>query len=127
RELLARVESHIKLQNERQRSAERLEELILLERHARASAEIANQVKDEFLAMLSHELRTPLNDCVEWRAQFVREHRQKLVLNLVCDFRARACVSFEQDELFESLRGTLTLILKFDMRLDPRQQLARGE
>ena len=66
RELLARVESHIKLQNERQRSAERLEELILLERHARASAEIANQVKDEFLAMLSHELRTPLNAIVGW-------------------------------------------------------------
>ena len=40
--------------------------LLELEREARSQAEVANRIKDEFLAILSHELRSPLNPILGW-------------------------------------------------------------
>lgn len=55
-----------------QLEAERAQ-LLAGERTARAEAERANRLKDEFLSTLSHELRTPLNSILLW-TQMLQKH-----------------------------------------------------
>ncbi|AFY35709.1 hybrid sensor histidine kinase/response regulator [Calothrix sp. PCC 7507] len=47
--------------------------LLQLEQAARAKAETANRIKDEFIAVLSHELRTPLNAILGW-SKLLQDH-----------------------------------------------------
>ncbi len=81
------------------------------ERQARADAEAANRMKDEFLATLSHELRTPLNAMLGW-TQLLRTRK------------------FDQDRMARALetidRNTKALTVLIDDILDV-SRIIRGK
>ena len=64
-----------------QRSEEARGQLLVRAERARADAEAANRIKDEFLATLSHELRTPLTSLLGWSSVLRDGWRDEIVLS----------------------------------------------
>ncbi|HSN88788.1 MAG TPA: ATP-binding protein [Thermoanaerobaculia bacterium] len=97
-----------------------LARLLAAEREARAAAEAAGVMKDEFLATLSHELRTPLNAIVGW-ARLLRSG------TLDAERTARALETIErnahsQSRLIEDLLDVSSIISgKMSLEVRPIQ------
>lgn len=84
------------------RAAADREELLRRELTARAAADRANQLKDEFLAIVSHELRTPLNAILGWARmlanQQVPEQQSRHAIEII-ERNARAQAQLVEDLL----------------------------
>lgn len=122
--------------SERKANTLERERLLQQEQAARAEAERANQIKDEFLAVLSHELRSPMNPILGWvkllqsrsfsplktaEALAIIERNAKLLIQLIDDLLDMAKV----------LRGklsmeinTVDLALVIEAALDTVRQAA---
>ena len=60
------IQCNIRDITDRKRAEEERKVLLEERQAARAEADVANSIKDEFLATLSHELRTPLTSILGW-------------------------------------------------------------
>lgn len=94
---------------EHRQAEKELSQALAREHAARAEAETANRMKDEFLATLSHELRTPLTAMLGW-ARLLRSGE------LDTDTAARAVETIEsnarlQAQLIEDLLDVSRIIL----------------
>jgi PAS domain S-box-containing protein len=76
-------------ETDRQTAATDREALLESERIARAEAERASRVKDEFVAMVSHELRTPLNAILGWTQLMMRSRHDAALVDRGLDVIAR--------------------------------------
>jgi PAS domain S-box-containing protein len=105
-------------EEELRESRSQLEELLKREQTARAEAEQANRLKDEFLATVSHELRTPLTAILGWahmlRVNQFDEHDTANALETI-ERNAHA-----QAQLIDDLLD-VSRIITGNLRLDVRQ------
>src|SRR5262245_333942 len=89
-------------------------ELLEREQAARASAEQANRLKDQFLAIVSHELRTPLNAILGWadmlrRGAIDEERRDRAFQAIYDSARSQAQIIDELLDVARIMSGKLRL------------------
>ncbi|MBW4420324.1 MAG: PAS domain S-box protein [Myxacorys californica WJT36-NPBG1] len=99
---------------ERDRYAEQSLRALAQEQTIRQEAERANQLKDEFLAVLSHELRTPLNPILGWAkllqsGRLSPEKTQDAVTTIERNAKLQSQLVEDLLDMSRIMRGKLTL------------------
>ncbi len=110
------------------KQAEEERSRLIREQVARQEAERANQMKDEFLAILSHELRTPLNAILGWSRllrskTFDRDTIEKALETIERNAKSQAQLIEDILDVSRILRGKLNLN-KHPIRLESAIKLA---
>jgi signal transduction histidine kinase len=96
------------------RAERALKEMLGREQEARAEAEAANRLKDDFLATLSHELRTPLNAIVGWTTlmrtiDMDDEHRRRAIEIIERNAKSQAALIEDLLDVSRITQGQLQL------------------
>lgn len=99
---------------DRKRTESERDRLLQLEQTARAEAEAANRIKDEFLAVLSHELRSPLNPILGWAKllqsrKFDQESLNKALKTIERNAKLQAQLIEDLLDVSRILQGKLSL------------------
>jgi PAS domain S-box-containing protein len=102
---------------ERKQTEEELKSLMVKEKSARAEAEAANRVKDEFLAIVSHELRTPLNAIVGWthllkHGKLDQRESERAIQTIERNATAQTAIISELLDVSRIISGKLKLDMK---------------
>ena len=100
--------------SDRKRTESERDRLFQLEQRARAEAEAANRIKDEFLAVLSHELRSPLNPILGWSKllqsrKFEQTELQKALKTIERNAKLQAQLIEDLLDVSRILQGKLNL------------------
>jgi signal transduction histidine kinase len=97
------------------------------EKAARGEAEIANKIRDEFMAALSHELRNPLNSILGWARILKRSDLDEGVVAKAVD--AIISSSETQNNIIDDLLDIARIVsgnFRFDMRPVNPSDLVHG-
>jgi PAS domain S-box-containing protein len=103
------IEEQKQLEQERDR-------ILQQEQAARETAEAANRIKDEFLAVLSHELRTPLNPILGWAkllqtSKFDQQTVQRALQTIERNAKLQTQLIDDLLDVSRILRGKLSLTI----------------
>jgi PAS domain S-box-containing protein len=102
---------------QRKKIEEERERLLQQEKAAREDAEVANRMKDEFLATISHELRTPLTSILGWARMLDRGSLTETEKRHAVEVIAKSAQS--QSSLIEDILDT-SRIISGKFKLDTR-------
>jgi signal transduction histidine kinase len=116
-----------KVNDELKRILDERGRLLDSEKEARGQAEVANKIRDEFMAALSHELRNPLNSILGWARILKRDDLDEQVITKAVD--AIISSSETQSNLIDDLLDIGRIVsgkLRFEMRPVNPSDLLRG-
>jgi PAS domain S-box-containing protein len=121
------IQCNIRDITERKRTEKERTLLLAAAQSARAEADSANGVKDEFLATLSHELRTPLTSILGWshlltNGKLDKQETARAIETIARNARAQGRLIDELLDISRIMTGKLCLDLR-EVRLAPLIQV----